>query len=254
MFAATIAEILRYPIKGLSPQRLPSVQLSAGEGLPWDRHYALTHGQSKFNPAAPEHMSKRNFLMLMRNTRMAKLEARFDPATTHLALALDGTVQAEGRLDEADGRAAIAAFVLDFAGPEAFGKVELVSSAGFMFSDVKEKCVSIINRASCDDLAARIGRPVDPLRFRGNLLLDGLPAWAEFDWIGRAITIGAVRLKVYKRIQRCAATEVNPATAERDLRTVTLLADTYGHVDCGVYAVVEQGGTLAVGDGLVVSA
>jgi uncharacterized protein len=250
MQATTIAEILRYPVKGLNPDRLTTVSVTPGEGLPWDRAFAFTHGQSKFDPAAPEHMGKRNFLMLMRNARMAKIDARFDTATQMLSLALDGTVRAQGDVNSIDGRRKLAAFVLDFAGSEAFGRVDLVSAHGFMFSDVKEKCLSIINRATCADIATHAGGPVDPLRFRGNLLLDGLPPWAEFDWVGKTLQVGTVRLHVYKRIDRCAATEVNPATAERDLHTVRLLAKTYGHVDCGVYALVETGGTLSVGDNL----
>ncbi len=245
-----IAEILRYPVKGLSPQRLSAVTLTTGEGLPWDRHYALAHGKSAFDATNPQHLSKRNFLMLMRNERMAQLDAQFDPASTQMTLAQGGAVKAQGRLDSAAGRAAIAAFILDFAGDEAFGSVQVVSSEGFMFSDVKEKCVSIINRASCADMEAQIGRPVDPLRFRGNLLLEGLPAWAEFGWIDRKISIGGTVLQVYKRIQRCAATEVNPSTGERDLHTVTLLSRLYGHVDCGVYATVIEGGDICLGDSI----
>ena len=53
----------------------------------------------------------------------------------------------------------------------------------------------------------------------------------------REIAIGpSARLKIVKRIVRCAATEVDPDTGIRDLPIPRTLMDTYGHADCGVYA------------------
>jgi uncharacterized protein YcbX len=56
---------------------------------------------------------------------------------------------------------------------------------------------------------------------------------------------GGVRLKVTKRIVRCAATNVDPGTGLRDLQIPKALMQAYGHADCGVYAEVVGGGTLA---------
>ena len=50
-----------------------------------------------------------------------------------------------------------------------------------------------------------------------------------------------------KRTQRCAATEVNPQTAERDLRVPFLLRKHYGHLDMGIYAEIVQGGAIEPG-------
>jgi hypothetical protein len=95
----------------------------------------------------------------------------------------------------------------------------------------------------------RVARqPVDPRRFRGNILFDGLPAWAEFGWIGREIRIGTARLKVFERIQRCAATNVNPDTAERDMNIPLTLRKGFGHLDLGVYAEVIADGEVKPGD------
>ena len=56
------------------------------------------------------------------------------------------------------------------------------------------------------------------------------------------IAIGDVRLKVVKRIVRCAATKVDPDTGIRDLAIPRTIMKTYGHADCGVYAEVIAGG------------
>ena len=92
-----------------------------------------------------------------------------------------------------------------------------------------------------------------PLRFRGNLQVEGWPAWHEFDLLNREISIGpSARLKVVKRIVRCAATEVDPDTGIRDLEIPRTLMKTYGHADCGVYAEVIEAGPIAVGDPVAV--
>ena len=71
-----IVSIYRYPVKGLSPEPLASVRVAAGETLPFDRAWAIENGPSKFDPAAPRHLPKIAFLMLMRNERLAALADR----------------------------------------------------------------------------------------------------------------------------------------------------------------------------------
>jgi len=90
--------------------------------------------------------------------------------------------------------------------------------------------------------------PGHPLRFRANLSVDGWPAWHEFGLLGQEIAIGDVRLKVTKRIRRCAAINVDPDTGIRELALPDTLLRTFDHADCGVYAQVIAGGEIAVGD------
>ena len=97
-----------------------------------------------------------------------------------------------------------------------------------------------------------VGQPVHPLRFRANLYVSGWPAWHEFDLLDQTLAIGDVRLKVVKRIVRCAAVNVDPETAARDLSIPQALAQRLGHSDCGVYAEVIAGGTIGVGDAIAV--
>ena len=96
-----------------------------------------------------------------------------------------------------------------------------------------------------------VDRPVHPLRFRANLYVSGWPAWHEFDLLGRTLAIGDARLKVVKRIARCAAVNVDPETAARDLNIPHTLMRRLGHADCGIYAEVIAGGAIAVGDAIV---
>jgi uncharacterized protein YcbX len=250
---ARIAALYRYPVKGLTAEPLDRVHVAPGETFPNDRAYAIENGPSGFDPKAPRHLPKQRFLMLMRNERLAGLDARFDDATTTLILRRDGRVVAEGNLETEAGRRAIEAFFDDFAANELRGPAKVLHVPGFSFSDVAAKVVSLINLESVRDLGARLGVEVNPLRFRGNVLVEGLPAWAELDLTGKRVVIGDVVLEGMHRIVRCAATNVNPVTAARDLAIPRSLLELYGHGDCGAYLRVVEGGELRVGDSLEIA-
>ncbi len=244
---AAIDAIYRYPVKGLSPQRLDRVTLSPGQTLPADRLYAIENGPSGFDSAAPAYFPKQRFLMLMRNERLAALRTDYDEASHTLTIQWEGRAEARGDLRSKEGRLAIEAFFRRFMPAELRGPPKVLFGDGHSFSDVTKKVVSIINLASVAAVETAAGVPVHPLRFRGNVYIAGWPAWHEFDLLDRVLTIGDARLKVVKRIVRCAATEVDPDTGIRDVAVPRLLMDNFGHADCGVYAEVVVGGEIAVG-------
>lgn len=249
--AATIASIYRYPVKGLSPEQLAHVALAPGQTLPGDRRYAIENGPSGFDPAQPKHFPKIKYLMLMRDERLAGLQTHYDDGSDVLTIR-DGDTTISGNLDTTDGRAAIEAYFAARFSAELRGPPRVLQADGFSFSDVAAKVVSIINLASVAAIETVIGQPVHPLRFRGNVHVTGWPAWHEFDLLGQTLAIGSVRLKIVKRIVRCAATDVDPETAARDLHIPKTLMQNFGHADCGVYAEVITGGVIASGDKVVV--
>jgi len=243
-----IHAIYRYPVKGLTPEPLVRVPLAVGATLPADRLYAIENGPSGFDPAAPRHQPKQRYLMLMRNERLARLRTRFDDADHLLAIEAEGRAAARGDLRTAEGRTTIEGFFADYCADELRGPPKVLHAPGFSFSDVAAKVVSIINLASVAALEDVVGKPVHPLRFRGNVYVTGWPAWHEFDLLGQEIAMGdGVRLKIVKRIVRCAATNVDPDTGIRDLTIPATLLQTFGHADCGVYGEVVKAGEIAVG-------
>lgn len=248
--AATVNSIHRYPVKGLSPEALDSVTLRRGETLPADRRYAIENGPIGFDPADPKYFPKIRFLMLMRNERLAALRTRFVDASNTLTIQYNNTETARGDLETAGGRADIERFFANNFASELRGPPKILSAPGHSFSDVAAKVVSIINLASVSAIESVVGQPVHPLRFRGNLYVSGWPAWHEFDLLGQEISIGDTRLKLVKRIVRCAAVNVDPITAERDLNIPQTLMQNFEHADCGVYAEVITGGTIATGDAI----
>jgi uncharacterized protein YcbX len=247
---ARLDSIYRYPVKGLSPESLAAVSLTAHAPLPGDRLYAIENGPSGFDPASPAYFPKTQFLMLMRNERLAALKTGFDLATHTLTIAANGTEVARGALQQQQGREAIERFFARYCADELKGPPRILSAPGHSFSDVARKVVSIINLASVADLARVIGKPVDPLRFRGNFYVAGWPAWHEFTLIGATLAIGAARLTPVKRVVRCAATNVDPSNGARDLQIPKTLMQAFGHADCGIYADVATGGDVVRGDGI----
>jgi hypothetical protein len=246
--AATLTSIYRYPVKGLSPQPYRRVTLRTGQTLPNDRRYAIENGASGFDPAAPAWLAKTHFLMLMRNERLAALRTSFDDATHMLTIHLDGAEVARGNLETTDGRAMIERYLASYCASDLKGPPRVLTAPPHSFSDVAKKVVSIINLASVRAIEQATGRPVAPLRFRANLYVEGWRAWSEFDLLDKPIAIGKARAKVVKRIVRCAATNVDPVTAARDMEIPQTLQRNFGHGDCGIYAEVTQDGEIAIGD------
>jgi uncharacterized protein YcbX len=252
---ATVRTIYRYPVKGLSPEPLAGTTLRPGATVVGDRSYAIENGPSGFDPARPGYLPKQRFLMLMKNERLARLDTHYDDAAHVLTIRDGGAEVARGDLRTHEGRAAIEGFFAVYSAGELRGPPKVLAAAGHSFSDVARKVVSIINLASVAAIEDMTGRPVDPLRFRGNLYVDGWPAWREFDLLGEEIAIGPLaRAKVVKRIVRCAATNVEPGTGIRDLEIPATLLRHLGHADCGIYAEVTAGGAIAPGDAVDLSA
>jgi uncharacterized protein YcbX len=249
---AHIAEIYRYPVKGLSGEPQQRVSVPVGEVIPYDRAFTIENGPSGFNPELPEHVPKIAFLMLMRNERLAELHTRFDDTTHVLTIQRNAEVVAEGRLDTEEGRRTIDRFFEVFSAADLRGPPRiLVAPTGYSFSDTRgppKKVLSVINLASVRGIGEVVEAEVNPLRFRGNLYVADLPAWEEFEWVGKQVVVGDLLCEVTKRIDRCAAVNVDPFTGVRDLNIVKTMMKAFNHIDCGVYLKVLAGGDVAVGD------
>lgn len=245
-----ITQIYRYPLKGAAGHALDRVALKAFEALPLDRALALARPDCPFDEAAPAPLAKQNFLMLMLDEEMARFDAAYDEASQRLTILEKGVVRATGQIGTKAGRGAIEAFFAGVFAQKLDRPPRLVTAPGHTFSDVGAKVVSIIGLASIRALEEKLGVEVQPQRFRANFYFTGAEPWAEFDWIGRELQIGRARLRVRKRTERCAATNVNPETAVRDLIIPKALRQHFGHTDMGIYADVIEGGEVARGDRL----
>jgi uncharacterized protein YcbX len=248
-----VVSLYRYPVKGLSPQPLPLLRLKVGGTVPFDRAYAIENGPGRFDPDNPRHLPKVNFLMLMRDERLAALSTEFDEAAEILTIKRDGKQVARGQLSTKLGRQMLEQFFAAYMKEELKGPPRIVSAPEHSFSDVAAKCLHLVNLATVRDLERTVETELDPLRFRANLYFDGADPWQEKNWLGRVLQAGPVRLKVFKETTRCDATNVNPATAQRDTAIPPTLQRTYGHTCLGIYAQVLNDGDIQPGDQLVLT-
>jgi uncharacterized protein YcbX len=249
MIEGRIASLWRHPVKGFTPEQLASATLTAGEYFPCDRLYAVEDGPSGFDPAAPAFVPKQRFTVLAKIAEVARARTAYDEASCVLTASADGRAVFKGALDEKAGREAFAAWLTAFLGEGASGPLKVVQAPGHRFTDHPLGHVSIVNLASVRELEAKIGRPVDPLRFRANLYVEGWPAWIENEAAeGTQVRIGGAEATLFKPIVRCVATHVDPATGDRDMDVVKALFDNFGHLHCGIYVHVTEGGGLAEGD------
>lgn len=108
----------------------------------------------------------------------------------------------------------------------------------------------LIGQGSLDDLSARVGRSLEMIRFRPNLVVQGSPAFAEDGW--KRIRIGDVDFRVLKPCARCILTTLDPQTGERsaDREPLTTLKGYRlqdGHAMFGQNLVCDGAGVLEVG-------
>lgn len=248
-----VAALHRYPVKGLGPDAMDRAEVEEGGALPFDRAWAIENGPSGFDPEAPRFLPKTKFVCLMRQARLAALKTHFDESGPELELKAPQGDTCRGRLDREEGRAGLAAFVARFLGADMAGPARIVAAPGHTFSDCGEAYLSIINLASLAALSREMGVRLDPVRFRGNLVIEGAPAFAEFSWTGRRIRLSSgLVLEGVERITRCAATSVEPASGRREHDVPRALMAAYGHLHCGIYARAMLTGRVASGDRLSV--
>jgi MOSC domain-containing protein len=243
----------RYPVKGLTAEWLDQIELTAGNPMPWDRAFALALDGVRFDPHSPHFLVKTNFLQLMNNARVALLKSDFNPETGMLSISGPGAKPILENVLTDRGRERVAAHLTAFMGRELKGSPRLLFSPGHSFSDARERAVSIINLNSIRDLEKRVGAERHLMRFRANLYVAGADPWVENHWEGRQITIGETAIRIIRPIPRCAATQVNPDTAERDSNPPRELRAAYGHLNLGAFAEVVRGGIIRQGDPVTVN-
>lgn len=246
---AEIAALYRYPVKGLTAEELPEAQFDPHCRVPGDRAYAIEFRPTDIDLAAPEFRKKSFFYQLALFPEFARLKSRFDPRSAILELSVDGLTVARESLDTADGRKAVEDAVIGFLGRTPPHRPRLVDGKGVQFTDQSRPLVSVINLSTVAEIGGALAGDLDPLRFRGNVHLRGIPAWAENEWVGRTIALGGdVRARVHARIERCAATEVDRDSGERNRPVVETLRSAFGHTDCGIFIEITTGGRVAPGD------
>lgn len=244
-----IGQIFRFPIKGLPGEALDVAAVQTGNGIEGDR--CIAFGNGTVAHADGQWASCLSFTILKNDKSLQKWAVESQPPQIAVRapeadrLVFNATTQ--------DGRDAARTYLSKHLATQGPKPRKVVSAPQGMF-DSKLSGLSIVNPNTVRELSRASGIELDPRRFRGNLLVEGLPAFAEFDLIGKILRVGQARIAITKSIARCSATSVNPETKEVDTNGPRLLATHFGHIHCGIYGTVLESGSLETGAEIVVEA
>lgn len=247
MSAPRLAHIVRHPIKSVGFQEIECATLTKGRTLPFDRQWAVATEGPLFDGDPEAWVRKLAFVRGAAEGALQAIRCDFDADSGAIGLTHPALGDFAGHLPD-DG-AALVDWLRPLWPTTRPAPVALVSRRdGGALTDVPGAWLSVLNLASNRALGDSMGQELSIHRWRGNLWLDGLPAWQEFDLIGQDIAIGGARLHIEQRITRCNATTFDPITGARDGDTLSALQGGWGHRDFGVYASVVSSGAIRIGD------
>lgn len=242
-----LARIVRHPVKSVGYQEIERAVLTRGRPLPFDRLWAVATEAAGIDSDRIDWQPKMRFVRGVAEGRLQAIRAVFDDTSGAITLSHPSCDAFTGQLPQ-DG-AALVAWLRPLWPPTRPAPARLVSRAdGGALSDVPYPYVAILSTTSNTILGKRMARDLSIHRWRGNLWLDGLAPWAEFDLIGKEVQIGPARLRVEARITRCLATTHDPQTGRADGDTLSALQQGWGHQDFGVYAQVTRSGAISRDD------
>lgn len=221
-----VVALWRYPVKAMAPEQLDEVEVS-WHGLAGDRRWAfIRDGQVR---------SGFPWLTMRELPELAHYRPRFaEPDRPNGSSTLVRTPTG-GELDVADP--ALAA--------EFGAGVRVIKQDRGVFDTMP---LSLLTTQTVSGLGRLVGTELAAARFRPNLLVEAVePGFPEDAWVGRVLSIGALRMRVDAHDRRCAVVTIDPVTLRRDpaiLRAIARERDNR----LGVYGSTVQPGRVAVGD------
>jgi len=224
-----VAAVNRFPVKSMMGRALAAANLG-WNGIEGDRQYAFVRAgdETRFPWLTGRDIAE---MILHRADYLDAANPRHSPVRV-------ATPEGE-EFDLRDG--ALARRLAEMAGEA----VRLIQLGRGTFDSAP---VSVVTKASLAALGDRFGRPLEPARFRINLILDSDAS--ERDWLGHTVAFGSEegpRLRLDRPIGRCRMITIDPATAMRDPAILKMVAADFAN-EVGVYGTPDRPGTLHPGD------
>jgi uncharacterized protein YcbX len=120
------------------------------------------------------------------------------------------------------------------------------------YTDQSAPLISIGGSASLAAFAAATNTTPDARRFRLNIMLATDTAFIENQWCGAKLHIGDAVIEIIDHVGRCAAINVDPATATRETDYLAIMRHSFGHSHLGVFGRVIKKGEICTGDSVSV--
>lgn len=237
-----VTSLWRHPIKSHGREAIDAVTLIAGQTMPGDRVWAVAHEASKADGS--KWVSCGNFSRVSKAPKLMAMSAALDEARGLVTLSHPELVDLTFDPDEES--AAFLEWVRPIMPENRAQSARIIKVPERGMTDSDFPSVTLCNPASHKAVEQRMGQDLSIHRWRGNIWIDGLEPWEEFNWMGKDIRIGEAVLRPLERTDRCAATTTNPETGVRDADTLSAL-ESFGHQDFSVRAQVIQGGDIRIG-------
>ena len=240
-----------FPIKSLNGLALDQATLISNIGLTDDRRWGLLRPSSPdLEQGLKEEIASYELCYSLKDgNQLTTVHIdNYSAPNCEIELSKDDNEKLTAKLDTEQGRLDAQQFISLVSNQVA----KLVDSQNHPLWDRPNVPITIINLESVKDLSEKVGTELDYARFRGNLMISGLPAWEEMNWeAGQKIKIGKAMLQVMCPIKRCVATNINPKTGEVDIKINHHLVKHYRHTILGVGCNVITDGEICLNDELI---
>ena len=258
---AKVVALYRYPVKGFTPEPMSRIIVLPGGRVAGDRVLNFRFADA---PVADTAWCRKYHGVVLANTPgLARLNVRFDERTQRLKIVFASQILADDLLNEAGRQRvedAITTYVLSLEENPLRGQPERLplklvgDGATPRYQDNEAGQVTLHSRESLASAGVALGDAnLNELRFRHNIVIDGVAAWEEQSWAGGKLRVGNVVFETVVPKVRCLATHANPLTGERDLQVMQVLMNVFAQRQptFGVGMLSEAGGEIRVGDTVV---
>lgn len=255
---AAVTALFRYPVKGFTPEPMTSITVLPGGRVAGDRVLNFRFADAPVGDT--EWCRKYHGVVLANTPGLARLNVRFDERTRRLSMRVGDKMLVDEALDDT-GRARLVEALTDYVRsldenplsghPERLPLKLVGDGAAARYQDNEAGQVTLHGRASVVSAGAAFGDANhDERRYRHNIVIDGVGAWAEQDWVGKKLRVGGVVFETIVPKVRCLATHANPLTGERDVRVMQLLVQKFGQKQptFGIGMLSAAGGEIRIGD------
>ena len=259
-----VTALYRYPVKGFTAEAVACLTVLPGGRVAGDRVLNFRFADA---PVADSAWCRKYHGVVLANTPgLARLQLRFDGYAHRVVIIHKNQILADNSLDEAGRRRladAITAYVLSLdeqplKDQPAHLPLKLVGDGKTpRYQDNEAGQVTLHSRESLASAALALSdAKLDEQRFRHNIVIEGVAAWAEQSWVGHGLRVGEVAFETVVPKVRCLATHANPLTGERDLAVMQILQRAFAQKEptFGVGMLSKAGGVIRLGDAVSVIA
>ena len=242
-----IDTLWQFPMKGVGGSSIEHVRLSEDQTLPGDRRYALSVDNAKATQTGDNlWLQKAHFLQLMETEALAELRCQLDG--DRVAIDHADIPVFHGYLAHPDDRARCQSYIANFLKLPNSSVLRIHQIDNGAYTDQSAPLISIGGSASLAAFAATTKTAMDARRFRLNIILATDTAFIENQWCGALLQIGEAVIEIVDHVGRCAAINVDPATAKREPDHLATMRKSFGHSNLGIFGRVIKKGVLHTGD------